>query len=56
MIASTILYLQTVNLKMLLIGILRSPNTLDVTIEAKLDGNTQGSGRAVVIIGFKQQK
>ena len=31
-------------------------NTLDVTIEAKLDGNAQGSGRAVVLIGFKQQK
>jgi len=31
-------------------------NTLDCIIEAKLDGGTQGSGRAVVLIGFKQQK
>lgn len=31
-------------------------NTLDCVIEAKLDGATQGSGRAVVLIGFKQQK
>ncbi|MCW3086071.1 MAG: hypothetical protein JWP12_3437 [Bacteroidetes bacterium] len=31
-------------------------NTLDCIIEAKLDGAAQGSGRAVVLIGFKQQK
>lgn len=31
-------------------------NTLDCVIEAKLDGAAQGSGRAVVLIGFKQQK
>lgn len=31
-------------------------NTLDCIIEAKLDGGAQGSGRAVVLIGFKQQK
>jgi hypothetical protein len=31
-------------------------NTLDCVIEAKLDGNAQGSGRAVVLIGFKQQQ
>jgi hypothetical protein len=31
-------------------------NTLDCIIEAKLDGGSSGSGRAVVLIGFKQQK
>lgn len=31
-------------------------NTLDCVIEAKLDGGAQGSGRAVVLIGFKQSK
>jgi hypothetical protein len=31
-------------------------NTLDCIIEAKLDGGAQGSGRAVILIGFKQQK
>ena len=31
-------------------------STLDCIIEAKLDGGAQGSGRAVVLIGFKQQK
>jgi hypothetical protein len=31
-------------------------STLDCVIEAKLDGGAQGSGRAVVLIGFKQQK
>jgi hypothetical protein len=31
-------------------------NTLDCVIEARLDGNAQGSGRAVVLIGFKTQK
>ncbi|MFL5763914.1 MAG: hypothetical protein ACJ77K_08245 [Bacteroidia bacterium] len=31
-------------------------NTLDCTIEAKLGGGSQGSGRAVLLIGFKQQK
>ena len=31
-------------------------NTLECVIEAKLDGGAQGSGRAVVLIGFKQQK
>jgi hypothetical protein len=31
-------------------------NTLDCIIEAKLDATAQGSGRAVVLIGFKQQK
>jgi len=30
-------------------------STLDCTIEAKLDGGTQESGRAVILIGFKQQ-
>jgi hypothetical protein len=31
-------------------------NTLDCTIEARLDGAQAGSGRAVVLIGFKQAK
>ncbi len=31
-------------------------NTLDCVIEAKLSGGAQGSGRAVLLIGFKQQK
>ncbi len=31
-------------------------NTLDCVIEAKLNGSAAGSGRAVVLIGFKQQK
>jgi len=31
-------------------------NSLDCIIEAKLDGAAQGSGRAVILIGFKQQK
>ncbi|CAN5386237.1 hypothetical protein BH10BAC1_BH10BAC1_17220 [soil metagenome] len=31
-------------------------NTLDCVIEAKLSGSAQGSGRAVLLIGFKQQK
>ncbi len=31
-------------------------NTLNCVIEAKLDGESQGSGRAVILIGFKQQK
>ena len=31
-------------------------NTLDCLIEAKLSGSAQGSGRAVLLIGFKQQK
>lgn len=31
-------------------------STLECIIEAKLDGGAQGSGRAVVLIGFKQQK
>ncbi len=31
-------------------------NSLDCIIEAKLDSSSQGSGRAVVLIGFKQQK
>ena len=31
-------------------------NTLDCVIEAKLDSGSQGSGRAVVLIGFRQQK
>ncbi len=31
-------------------------NTLDCVIEAKLSSSTQGSGRAVLLIGFKQQK
>ncbi len=31
-------------------------NTIDCIIEAKLDSGAQGSGRAVVLIGFKQQK
>jgi hypothetical protein len=31
-------------------------NTLDCIIEARLDGAAQGSGRAVVLIGFKQSK
>jgi hypothetical protein len=31
-------------------------NTLDCIIEARLDGAAQGSGRAVVLIGFKQAK
>jgi hypothetical protein len=31
-------------------------NTIDVVIEAKLSGSSQGSGRAVLLIGFKQQK
>ena len=30
--------------------------TLDCTIEARLDGAQAGSGRAVVLIGFKQAK
>ena len=31
-------------------------STLDCVIEAKLAGGSQGSGRAVLLIGFKQQK
>jgi hypothetical protein len=31
-------------------------NTLDCSIEAKLSGSSHGSGRAVLLIGFKQQK
>lgn len=31
-------------------------NTLDCVIEAKLSGGAQGSGRAVLLIGFKQRK
>jgi hypothetical protein len=31
-------------------------NTLDVIIEAKLANSSSGSGRAVILIGFKQQK
>ncbi len=31
-------------------------STLDCVIEAKLSGGAQGSGRAVLLIGFKQQK
>lgn len=31
-------------------------NSLDCVIEAKLNGSAAGSGRAVVLIGFKQQK
>ncbi len=31
-------------------------STLDCTIEARLDGAQAGSGRAVVLIGFKQAK
>ena len=31
-------------------------STLDCVIEARLDGTAQGSGRAVILIGFKQQK
>ncbi|MCX6296991.1 MAG: hypothetical protein NTX97_13195 [Bacteroidetes bacterium] len=31
-------------------------NTIDCVIEAKLSGSAQGSGRAVLLIGFKQQK
>lgn len=31
-------------------------STLDCVIEAKLGGGSQGSGRAVLLIGFKQQK
>ncbi len=31
-------------------------STLDCVIEAKLNGATNGSGRAVLLIGFKQQK
>jgi hypothetical protein len=31
-------------------------NTLDCVIEAKLSSGAQGSGRAVLLIGFKQQK
>ena len=31
-------------------------STLDCVIEAKLAGGAQGSGRAVLLIGFKQQK
>ena len=31
-------------------------NTLDCIIEAKLDAKYSGSGRAVILIGFKQQK
>lgn len=31
-------------------------NTLDCVIEAKLSGGANGSGRAVLLIGFKQQK
>lgn len=31
-------------------------STLECVIEAKLDGGAQGSGRAVVLIGFKQPK
>ena len=31
-------------------------NTLDCVIEAKLAGSASGSGRAVLLIGFKQQK
>lgn len=30
-------------------------NTLDCVIEAKLSGSAQGSGRAVLLIGFKQK-
>lgn len=31
-------------------------NTLDCIIEAKLASSSSGSGRAVILIGFKQQK
>jgi hypothetical protein len=31
-------------------------STLDCVIEARLDGSASGSGRAVVLIGFKQAK
>ena len=31
-------------------------NTLDCVVEAKLSGGAQGSGRAVLLIGFRQQK
>jgi hypothetical protein len=31
-------------------------STLDCVIEAKLGGGSQGSGRAVLLIGFKQQQ
>ncbi len=31
-------------------------NSLDCVIEAKLSGGANGSGRAVLLIGFKQQK
>lgn len=31
-------------------------NSLDCVIEARLSGGAQGSGRAVLLIGFKQQK
>lgn len=31
-------------------------NTIDCIIEARLDNKNAGSGRAVILIGFKQQK